>query len=146
MPTAARLVAAASLALIAFIMSGQIMPLMPEGTDFGYFTLINVALGMACGWVVMGKRAGRGMTSAINNGLTGMATLVFWGLFVQGVNEMVRRAMRNRYDDPFEAILAIFKIGAEYGMTIFVPNVIATFLIGAIVAGLATDYAWKTWR
>ena len=33
MPDAARLVAALSLALVAFIVSGLIMPLMPEGLD-----------------------------------------------------------------------------------------------------------------
>ena len=69
MPDAARLVAALGLALIAFIVSGQIMPLMPEGMDFGYFTWVNVGIGILTGWVVMGKRAGRGTTAAINNGL-----------------------------------------------------------------------------
>ena len=84
MPTAARLVAAMSLALLAFIVSGQIMPLMPDGTDFGYFTYINMALGVLTGWIIMGKRVGRGTTAAINNGITGAVALLFWGLFVQG--------------------------------------------------------------
>jgi len=146
MPDAARLVAAVSLAIIAFIVSGQIMPLMPEGTDFGYFTLVNVGLGLVCGWVIMGKRAGRGIVSAINNGFTGTVAMVFWGLFVQGCWEMFRLAMRNRYDNPFEAVGAIFTIGAEYGVTMFVTNVILTLVCGGILAGLATEYAWRTWR
>lgn len=146
MPDAARLVAAVSLAIIAFIVSGQIMPLMPEGTDFGFFTPVNMLIGVVCGWIVMGKRAGRGITAAINNGLTGVVALVFWGLFVQGTYEMVRLAMRNRYDGPFEAILAIFEIGADYGQTIFTLNIVITLLIGALIAGLATEYAWRTWR
>lgn len=146
MPDAARLVAATSLALIAFIVSGQIMPLMPEGTGFGYFTYVNITIGVLCGWIIMGKRAGRGITAAINNGLTGVVAMVFWGLFVQGTYEMVRQAMRNRYDGPFEAIMAIFEIGAEYAMIMFVPNIIVTLLIGSVAAGLATEYAWRTWR
>jgi len=146
MPDAARLVAALSLALIAFIVSGQIMPLMPEGTNFGWFTYVNMALGILCGWIVMGKRAGRGITPAINNGLTGVAALVFWGLFVQGVYEMVRLAMRNRYDGPFEALAAIFEIGLDYGTTILVPTVVLTLLAGAVLAGLATEFAWRNWR
>jgi hypothetical protein len=146
MPDAARLVAALSLALIAFIVSGMVMPLMPEGLDFGYFTYVNIAIGLACGWIIMGKRAGRGITPAINNGITGAAALLFWGLFVQGVNEMVRLAMRNRYDGPFEAITAVFKIGAEYGMTIMTPGILGTLLIGGILAGLATEFAWRQWR
>jgi len=146
MPDAARLVAALSLALIAFIVSGQIMPLMPEGTNFGWFTYVNMALGVLCGWIVMGKRAGRGTTSAINNGLTGVAALVFWGLFVQGTYEMVRLAMRNRFDGPLEALSAIFEIGLDYGITIFVPTVILTLLVGSVLAGLATEFAWRNWR
>lgn len=146
MPDAARLLAALSLAVIAFIVSGQIIPLFPEGTDFGWFTWVNVAIGAITGWVLMGRRAGKGITPAINNGLTGVAVMVFWGLFVQGTNEMVRLAMRNRYDGPFEAILAIFEIGFEYGQTIAVPNIILTLLVGALVSGLLTEYAWRTWR
>ncbi len=146
MPNAARLVAAVSLALIAFILSGQIMPLMPEGTGFGYFTWINVALGLLVGWIVMGKRAGRGTTPGINNGLTGVAALIFWGLFVQGCYEMFRQATRNRFDSPFEAVLAIFEIAAEYGMMLLVPQIIATVLIGGVLSGLATEFAWRRWR
>jgi len=146
MPDAARLAAAVSLGLLAFIVSGQFMPLMPEGTDFGWFTQINVTLGLICGWVIMGKRAGRGNTAAINNGLTGMAMMVFWALFVQGIYEMFDKAMHNRYDDPFEALGAIFVIGMDYGRIMLVPNIIFTLLVGGILAGFATDYAKKRWR
>ena len=146
MPDAARLVAALSLALLAFIVSGQIMPLMPEGMDFGYFTWVNVGIGLVCGWGIMGKRAGRGITNAINNGITGMVALVFWGLFVQGTYEMMRLAMRHRYDGPLEAIGAIFKIGIQYGTTMLVTHIVVTLLVGGVLAGLATEYAWRTWR
>jgi hypothetical protein len=146
MPDAARLVAALSLALIAFVVSGLIMPLMPEGTNFGWFTYVNIVLGVLCGWIVMGKRAGRGITPAINNGLTGVAALVFWGLFVQGGYEMVRLAMRNRFDGPLDAFSVIFEIGLDYGITIFEPTVVLTLLAGAVLAGLATEFAWRSWR
>jgi cation transport ATPase len=146
MPDAARLVSALCLALIAFIVSGQVMPLMPEGTDFGWFTWINVALGVIVGWIVMGKRAGRGVTAAINNGITGVVSLVFWALFVQGSYEMFRQAMRNRYDGPFEALSSIFIIGMEYGLIMLVPSIIFTLLIGGVLAGFAADYAKKRWN
>ncbi len=146
MPDAARLVAAVSLAIIAWIVSGLIPPLMPEGTDFGYLAFVNVGLGLLCGWLVMGRRAGRGITAAINNGLTGVAALVFWGLFVQATNEMVRLAMRNRFGGPFEAILAIFEIGADYARVLVNSGILTVLLVGAVLAGLATEYAWRTWR
>lgn len=146
MPDAARLVAAVSLALIAFIVSGMIPPLMSEGINFGYFTYVNIGLGLLCGWFIMGRRAGRGITAAINNGLTGVAALVFWGLFVQACNEMVRMAMRNRFGGPFEAILEIFKIGADYARVLIDSGILTVLLAGALLAGLATEYAWRTWR
>ena len=146
MPTGAKLTAAVCLALLAFILSGQIKPLMPEGTNFGYFTQINVVIGVIVGWVVMGKRAGRGTTAAINNGISGVAVMLFWGLFIYGCKEMFWRAMRNRYDGPFEALSQIFVIGLDYAIIIFVPQVIGMVLIGALASGLATESASRRWR
>ena len=146
MPDAARLVAALSLMVIAFVVTGQVIPLFPEGTNFGYFLYVNLAIGALSGWTVMGKRAGRGTTAAINNGVTGVEVMMFWGLFVQGVYEMFRLANRNRYAGPFEAVIAIFEIGVDYGIMILQVNIIITLLIGCVLSGLATEYAWRTWR
>ena len=146
MPNAASLFAGISLAVIAFIVSGQIIPLFEEGKDFGYFTVVNMVIGAVIGWKLMGPRAGRGMTPGINNGLTGVAVMVFWALFVQGCYEMVRLAMRNRYDGPFEAVLAIFEIGYEYAVLIAVPNILITLFIGAVCAGALTEYISRIWR
>ena len=146
MPSAAKLFAALCLMVLAFIVSGQIMPLFEEGKDFGYFTVINMAIGAVVGWSVMGRRAGKGFTPAINNGLTGVVVMVFWCLFVQGCNEMFRLAMRNWYDGPFEAVLAIFEIGFEFAQMMVVPNILTTLLIGSIATGLITEHASRKWR
>jgi hypothetical protein len=146
MPNGARLIAALSMAALAFVASQLIMPLMPDGTDFGYFIYVNMAIGIVTGWVLMGRRAGGGLVPAINNGLTGMAVMVFWGLFAQGVWEMVRLAMRHRYDGPFEALTAIFTIGLDYFFVMAVPHVLLALAIGGVVAGLATENAHRRWR
>ncbi|MBE1296906.1 TrgA family protein [Phycobacter azelaicus] len=146
MPNGARLIAALSMAALAFVASQLIMPLMPDGTDFGYFIYVNMAIGIVTGWVLMGRRAGGGLVPAINNGLTGMAVMVFWGLFAQGVWEMVRLAMRHRYDGPFEALTAIFTIGLDYFFVMAVPQVLLALAIGGVVAGLATENAHRRWR
>lgn len=146
MPDAAKLVAALGMALLAFIVSGLIMPLFEEDTNFGWFTTVNAVLGLVVGWLVIGSRAGRGIVSAINVGLTGPVVLVFWGLFVQSCNEMVRIAMKNRYDGPFEALVSIFEIGAEWALLMSTVTIWATLLVGGILVGLATEYAWRTWR
>jgi hypothetical protein len=146
MPTAARLVAAICLAVLAYFISGMVMPLMPESTDFGYFIPVNVFLGLVCGWAIMGKKAGRGTTAAINNGLTGVFVLMLWGVGAQAINEMVRLAMRNRYDGAFEAIVAVFQIGAEYVVIIATVQIGVALVIGAVASGLLTEFASRRWK
>lgn len=145
MPTGARLMAAISLAVLAFVLSGMVVPLMPESTDFGYFLPLNVLLGLVVGWRVMGKRAGRGVVAAINNGLAGVFVLMLWAIFLQAANEMVRLALRNRYDDPFEAIVAVFQIGAEFGVMIATLPIGVALVVGAVIAGLLTEFAFNRW-
>ena len=146
MPTAARLMGAICLAVVGLIISYMVMPLMPESTDFGYFVHVNVVLGLAVGWIVMGKRAGRGFTPAINNGLTGVFVLFLWGILVQAINEMMRLAMRNRYDGPFEAIAAVFQIGAEFGVIIATIPIGVAFVVSAVISGLLVEFADNRWR
>ena len=146
MPAAAKLVAAICLAALAYFTSELIKTLMPDSTDFGKFTLVNVALGIVLGWVVVGRRAGRGTSAGISNGITGTVALVFWGLFVQATNEMVRLAMRNRYDGPVEALAAIFELMAEFGAVLVDFRVIAVLFCGAIVTGWFSEFAASRWR
>lgn len=146
MPDAARLMAAFGMGVLAFIVSFMIMTLFDEDTNFGWFVHVNVVVGVLVGWIVIGSRAGRSITSAINVGLTAPVVLVFWALFIQSCNEMVRIAMRNRYDGPFEAIVAIFEIGVEWALLISTVPVWATLLVGGMIVGLMTEYAWRTWR
>lgn len=146
MPNAAKLVGAVAMAVLAFIVSEMVMGLFEEEKNFGWFTQVNMGLGVLVGWMVIGSRAGRGMVSAINVGLTAPVVLVFWGLFVQSCNEMVRLAMKNRYDGPFEALVAIFEIGSEWALMLVNVPLWATLLLGGVVAGMAAEFASRTWR
>ncbi|MCI5101793.1 TrgA family protein [Phaeobacter italicus] len=146
MPTAARLIAAISMALVAIVASYLIMPLLPEGTDFGYFVPLNAGLGLLVGWIWVGRKSGHGLVNAINNGLTGVALLVLWGLFLQGAWEMFRLAMRNRYDGPFEALSAIFVIALDFFFVMAVPHVWLALVIGGVFSALLTENAARRWR
>lgn len=146
MPTASRLMAAICLAFLGYVVSQLVMPLMPERSNFGNFVPVNVALGLVVGWVVMGRRAGRGTTAAINNGLTGVSVLMLWGLGLHASSEMFRLAMRNRYDGALEALSAIFQIALEYGTMIAIPSIGIVLLIGAVVSGLLTEFVKIRWQ
>lgn len=146
MPSAARAAAAIALAILGAYVSTLIIPLLPEGTDPGYFIYVNLALGAIVGWKSVGTRVGRGWTAAVNAGLTGGVLLVLWGLFVQGTNEMVARALKNRYDGPMEAIAAIFEIGIDFSLIMATPTIIATLVAGSIITGLLSEIAGRMYR
>jgi hypothetical protein len=146
MPTASRFVAAICLAALAYVVSLQVMGLITEDIDFGYFAYANLGIGLVTGWIVTGTRAGHGGVSApVTNGLTGMLAMVFWCLFVQGVNEMLRLALRNRFDGPFEAVFSVFEHMVEFGAILADPVVLATLFVGGAVTGLVVEQVWRRW-
>ncbi len=146
MPSAASLFAAISLGVVALMVSSFIPALLPEGTDMGNFYIVNFVIGLVVGWISVGTRTGRGWVAGINAGITGVVMLVFWGLFVQACNEMTRLAMRNRYDNAMEAIVAIFELMAEWGLLMLTVPIGVTLLIGGAVTGLIAESAAQRWR
>ena len=139
MPTAAKLIGAIGLAAVGWFASEAIRPLMPPHTDFGWFNQVNVALGLICGWRVLGKRVGGGFSEAISAGLTGAAALVFWGVFVQAFNQMLDFALEKKYDGPFEGIIGVFNLMLEFGANLLDAKVIGIIVIGGLLTGILAD-------
>ncbi|MEM6888272.1 MAG: TrgA family protein [Pseudomonadota bacterium] len=146
MPDAAKLVAAIFIGALAYVTSLLFMPLMPESTDFGNFAYVNAFIGLIVGWMVMGNRAGKGITAAINNGFGGAFMLVLWALFLHSCMQMFDRAMDNWYNNAFSAFAAILQFMAEYGLVMLDMQIIFVLVSGGVLAGLATEFAWRTWR
>lgn len=145
-PTAARTTAAICLAILGWILSDQVRLLFPEGKAFGVFNQVNAGIGFLCGWFIVGTRAGQGYGHGVSHGLTGAASLVFWGLFIQAANEMTRLAMRHRYDGPLEAMAAVFEIGVEFGQMMLVQNILMTVFFGGIITGWLTEYVGRRFK
>lgn len=143
MPTAARLIAALCFAAMAWLVSDMIKPLFEEDKNFGNFNLINAVIGFCVGWTVVGSRAGRGKTAAINNGLTGGFLLVFWTLLLHSSYKMFQVSMRGRYDGAFDAAGAIFQIMSENAILIATPLIVTTLLVGSAISGLLTEFTAK---
>lgn len=146
MPNAAKLFAALSLAVLGWVASEMVKPLVPFSTDWGWFNHVNAAIGVLIGWTFLGPRAGGGITAAINNGITSAVALVLVGVLVQGVNEMVRLSFARRYTSPFEAIAAIFEISIDYARILLDVQLIVTLLVGGVIAAIVTEAIGKTWR
>ncbi|REC58508.1 tellurium resistance protein [Rhodosalinus sediminis] len=149
MPTAAHLVAALILAAVGWFASELVKPVIEAATGrsaFPRLAIVNLVIGALAGWVVIGKRAGRGVSAAIGNGITGVATLVFWALFVQAAAEMVNRALARRYDGPMEAIAGVFELFVDYAAFLGDGQVLTALAAGALVAGLGAEFAARRWR
>lgn len=144
MPTAAKLVAAICLAIVAVMASLEVMKAMPPTTAFGYFLPLNVVLALAVGWIWLGPNVGDGPSSGISYGLTSAAVLTFVALFLQAFNEMIRLAMRNRFDGPFEAFAAIFVEGLSFAQYFNMP-IILVLVIGGAISGVIADWAGRRW-
>ena len=145
LPTAARLVAALSLAALGWFASDLVRPLMPPATAFGWFNYVNAGIGLLCGWIVIGSRAGRGMMDALTNGLTGVLALIFWAFFVQSLNLMLKQSMEGRYDGPFEAVIGIFNNAVDYARYLIDPALIGALLIGGMLCGVLAEAASRRW-
>lgn len=145
MPTAAKLVAAIAFALLGFLGAELIKPLMPEGTQYGFFAEVCAGIGALCGWRVMGTLIGRTYRAAVESGLRTMLNLVFWSVLLLAIYDMVLQSMKMRYDGPVEAIQAIFSISLDYLRIMVDPGVIATLILGGILGGVVTEWASRRW-
>ncbi|WP_135503127.1 TrgA family protein [Roseovarius aestuariivivens] len=145
MPTTGKGVAALLMAVLAWYASEMFRPLMPEGTNFGWFNEVNVALGLLSGWIVIGSRLGRGLSDGISAGLTGVAAMVFWAVFLQSSNEMLRLALERRYDGPVEGLVAVFEIAFDFVMKMAHVPLIALLVGGGIVIGIISEFVARRW-
>ncbi|EAQ26783.1 TrgA family protein [Roseovarius sp. 217] len=145
MPTAGRLVAAIGLGALGWYGSELFRPLMPEDTNFGWFNVVNVVLGAICGWRVTGKRLGFGYAEGFSAGLTGVGALVFWALFLQSLNEMLKRALDTRYDGVVEGVISMFELIVEYGSLMINGPLIGLLVTGGIVVGIVSEWVSHRW-
>ncbi|MDA5555853.1 TrgA family protein [Shimia sp. MMG029] len=143
MTTSNKLIAAICLAFIGGLVAEFVKPQMPEGSDPGHMTLISAVVGILVGWRIMGRRAGR--VGSLELGILGVFWLVFWGLALFGLIEMLRLALRRHFDEPVEAMEAVVTIALDYGLYLSATPILITLVIGAIVSGYLTNFAHRRW-
>jgi hypothetical protein len=146
-PTAAKLVAALVLAATGYVTSEAVKPLLPEDTVFGMFSLVNAVLGLLCGWIIVGPRAGQGASYSLGAGLSGVAALAFWGLLVQAARQSFYLSLGRRFDGPMEAILDMLNQALEWGLLmLWHPPAAGALILGGAIAGLLSEFAALNWR
>lgn len=146
MPTAAKLIAALAFAALGYVLAELYKDLAPLGTRFGFFSEISALLGLAAGWLVMGKLAGRGYWRAWGAGVRTAAVMLVWGLIGFALFEMVRRGADGRYG---ASLMKTLTGGAallvDYARAAVELNFLATMAIGGAVAGIITEWAKRNW-
>lgn len=143
MPTAAKLAAAVAFALVGALAAHLFLPALPEGTPPGWLREVSAAVGLICGWWLMGPRAGKGMGEAAGSGLLTAAAMLFWVMLIFGVVTMVKRSTRMLYDGPTDALLGVLDIMYGYGKLLAAPATPVALIAGGILAGWLTEAVWR---
>ncbi|WP_050525910.1 TrgA family protein [Pseudorhodobacter aquimaris] len=145
MPTISKLIAAVLFGVTAFF-AGEAFKLgMPEGMQYGQYSVLCVLIGVICGWRVMGRHTGRGYRMALGTGIRTSAIIVAWAMLLFCTVLMVRKAFKKRYDGPMEAIVDIFALALEYGALLFTADVLGALVVGGILGGIGAEWAKRRW-
>ena len=121
MPTASKLSAAVAFALVAAQAAHLFIPALPEGTPPGWLREVSAAIGLLCGWWIMGNRVGKGYGEAAGSGILTSALSLFWVMLVFSIVTMVKRSMRMLYDGPMDAVIGVFDLMLDYGALLAAP-------------------------
>ncbi|MCB2137144.1 MAG: TrgA family protein, partial [Rhodobacteraceae bacterium] len=141
MPTAAKLFAAFAFAVLAFFAAEIFKPYMPEGTQFGSFSVVSALIGLVSGWRIMGPDAGQGNWMAVSSGLKTSACMIGLALIVFSIEEMLVLAFRRTYDGPMEAIVGAVGLGVDFVLRMIEWDFLFVILAGGALAGLLSEWA-----
>lgn len=145
MPTGGKLVAAIAFAALAYFVTDLVKPLLPAGSRIGWFSQVNAVIGMAMGWTIMGRGAGKKYRQSFGYGLTTLAAIVFWALLCWSGYEMIRRSTRLYYDGPVEALQEMAQLFLDYGKIAAVQEVVLPAVVGAIFVSWLTEFFARRW-
>lgn len=145
MPTAAKLVAAITFALLAAALSLYVPRLMAEAQVPALLPAIAAAVAAVCGWMISGQRVGRGRGEAVATGIGTAVAFTFWLVFLGAGRQMLDLAFKMRYDGAMEAVVGVFTEMTKIAPMLADPVFIGALVAGGAVCGLLTDAAGRRW-
>jgi hypothetical protein len=147
MPTAAKLFAAIAFALVSAITAHFYVLSLPESRPVGTLYAVSIAVGVICGWMVMGpaaKRA-RGRVDAMGSGVRTALTILVVVVLIFACADMLDRAMKGRYKTPLDALLGVFEQALVLLPSLARPDIIGTMLLGGLLGGALSYGAGRRW-
>jgi hypothetical protein len=150
MPTGARLVAAIVFAGIAYLAAQLAHSAIEADVRYevrvGNMPYIVAAIGVLCGWIIMGRRAGEGTRFAFSSGLLTSVSIFFWSILVFSIYEMVVLSTKMRYKGATEATIDVLRIALEHTLSVSSPQLIALLVFGGFFGGWAAEWASRRYN
>ena len=146
MPTGAKLMAAASFAVVGWVLANFYAMNMPDATAAGPIREVAALVGALTGWQVMGPSVGKGYVEAAGAGIKTSVVLAVVALFLLALSEMLDNSVKMRYDGAMDAIMDVFQTMAQRSEALLSLGVAGTILFGGIVGGLLTENAGRRWK
>lgn len=146
MPTGAKLMAAASFAVVGWILANFYALNIPDATAVGPIREVAALVGVIIGWTVMGPSAGNGYVEAAGSGVKTAVVLAVAALFLLALGEMLDNSVKMRYDGAMDAILDVFQTMVRRSEALLSFGVFGTILLGGIIGGLLTENAGRRWK
>ncbi|NEX45523.1 TrgA family protein [Pseudotabrizicola algicola] len=147
MPTAAKLFAAIAFALVSAVTAHFYVLSLPESRPVGALYLVSVAVGIICGWLIMGpaaKRA-RGRVDAMGSGVRTALTIAVVVVLIFACADMLDRALKGRYKTPLDALLGVFEQALVLAPPLARPDIIGVMLLGGLLSGAVAHWAGRRW-
>ncbi|MCV2880953.1 TrgA family protein [Actibacterium sp. XHP0104] len=147
MPTAARLVAFVTFAIVTYIATDYYIMELPEGTKVKWFREMNAVIGGIAAWRSMGVLAGQGYSRALTSGFRAICTILFYLLLTHGIIQMIKKAMKLLYDGPGDALIGLGELILKYGLLIVDSGPVMIVLgVGGALAALITEWTSHRWN
>jgi hypothetical protein len=146
MPTGAKLMAAASFAVVGWVFANYYALNMPDASSAGPIREGAAVVGALVGWKVMGPSVGKGYVEAAGAGVKTAVALAVVALFLLALKEMLDNSVKMRYDGALDAILDVFDTAVKRSQALASLGVFVTLLVGGIVGGILTENAGRRWK
>lgn len=147
MPTASKLAASLTFAVMAYFAAGVFATYLPEGMPMGKLREVSCLVAMCVAWLTIGSQKPQGHYGlAFGVGLRTAAVITFAVTLIFSIYLMVRLAMRMRYDGPVDAVLGVFELMLEQAQMMgHVDFLLTLFGLGGL-AGIVTEWTGRRWK
>ncbi|PIB25630.1 hypothetical protein BFP76_00380 [Amylibacter kogurei] len=146
MPTGAKLVAAITLMIVAYIASAVFM--QSRVTELNLMSSLltgSAVIGFVTGWIVLGNEPGYGGIDSIAAGWRAIIVGVVVACFVYGLVVVTGTMADGGFSEPLNAVIAWIRISLTMMLRSFDPFVWVILFLGGAIAGRLTGIANKRW-